>query len=86
MSIPVFRKGSWIHYPIPPAVDSVWSQQHLLVAASFYATALSQGYPPSESASLAECYVNKQVYPELVYARQMEQKLLWVTREQHKSP
>jgi hypothetical protein len=86
MSIPVFRKGTWIHYPIPVAVDSVWSQQHLFTAASFYATALSQGFSPSESASLAECYVHKQVYPELTYARQIEQKLLRITGEQHKSP
>jgi hypothetical protein len=75
MSIPVFRKGSWIEYPKPSQIDSLWSDQHLFLAASFYANARLQGYSPSESASLAECYVHKQVYPDLQYSYVIEKKL-----------
>lgn len=75
MSIPVFRKGIWIQYPLPLQKDVLWSQTHLFKAASFYATALSQGVSPHESAILAECFVNKEVYPDLSYSRSLEQKL-----------
>ena len=75
MSIPVFRKGSWIQYPIPAVVDPLWSKKHLFRAASFYATALSQGYSPSESASLAESFVHKEAYPGLEFPRHVERKL-----------
>lgn len=75
MSIPVFRKGTWIQYPLPPQQDVLWNQGHLLKAASFYATALSQGVSPQESATLAECFVNKEVYPNLSYSRILEQKI-----------
>ncbi len=75
MSIPVFRKGSWIQYPIPSSIDPLWSKKHLFRAASFYATALSQGYSPSESAVLAESFVHKEVYPGLQFSRQLERKL-----------
>ena len=75
MSIPVFRKGSWIQYPLPPVVDPLWSQQHLFRAASFYATALSKGFSTLESASLAECFIHKEVYPGLQFSRQIEGRL-----------
>lgn len=74
MSVPVFRKGLWISYPISQK-DSLWSQGHIFKAASFYATALSQGVSSNESAVLAECFVNKEVYPDLRYSRMIEQKL-----------
>ena len=75
MSIPVFSKGSWIQYPVSPYVDPLWSQAHLFRAASFYAAALSQGFSTHESSVLAECFVHKEVYPELQYSRQIERKL-----------
>jgi hypothetical protein len=75
MSIPVFRKGSWIEYPLPRVIDPLWSKKHLFRAASFYATALSQGYSPSESTVLAESYIHKEVYPGLQFSRQLERKL-----------
>ena len=75
MSIPVFRKGAWIQYPIPPQQDALWNQSHLLRAASFYATALSQGVSTEESAVVAECFVNKEVYPQLRYNSRIERKL-----------
>ena len=75
MSIPVFRKGSWIQYPLPTAIDPLWSKKHLFRAASFYATALSQGYSPSESAVLAESFVHKEAYPGLQFSKQLERKL-----------
>ena len=75
MSIPVFRNGTWIQYPLPVQIDTLWSQSHQFRAASMYATALSQGVSPKESARLAECFVNKEVYPELQYSRQIERRL-----------
>lgn len=75
MSIPVFRKGVWIQYEKPICIDTNWSESHLLKAASFYATALSQGYKTNESRVLAECFVNKEVYPDLQYGRLIERKL-----------
>lgn len=73
--VPVFRKGVWIQYPLPTATDTLWSKQHFFRAASFYATALSQGYSPKESSVLAECFINKEVYPDLCYSSQIERKL-----------
>lgn len=75
MSIPVFSKGAWVQYPLPVQTDSLWSKQHFFRAASFYATALSKGYTPKESSVLAECFVNKEVYPDLQYSSQIERKL-----------
>jgi hypothetical protein len=75
MSIPVFRKGTWIEYPLPAQQDILWSEGHLLKAASFYATALSQGVSQNESVVLAECFVNKEVYPNLSYSRILENKI-----------
>ena len=74
-SIQVFRKGSWVLYPLPSFVDPLWNQAHLYRAASLYATALSRGFSVKESAVLAECFVHKEVYPELQYSRQIERKL-----------
>lgn len=76
--IPVFRKGIWIQYPVPAFVDPLWSKGDLFQAASFYATALSKGFPPSESAVLAECFVHTQVYPDLQYSRHLERKVDFV--------
>jgi hypothetical protein len=75
MSIPVFRKGTWVTYPLPPQQDALWNETHLLRAASFFATALSQGVSSEESAFLAECFVNKEVYPDLSYTNKIERKL-----------
>ena len=75
MSIPVFRKGTWILYPVPPQQDALWNKSHLLKAASFYALALSQGVSSEESAILAECFVNKEVYPGLNYNARLQRKL-----------
>jgi hypothetical protein len=74
-TLPVYRNGTWIQYPLPPCIDPLWSKSNLFQAASFYATALSKGFPPSESAVLAECYVHKQVYADLQYSKQIERKL-----------
>lgn len=74
-SIPVFRKGKWIPYKKPIYTDSLWSQAHLLQAASFYATALSQGFSTDESASLAEIFVQKYIFPETQYSQSIERKL-----------
>ena len=80
-TIPVFRKGEWIHYPFPTSLDVNWSHCHLLRAASFYATALSQGYTHNESRVLADCFLNKEVYPDLQYGRQIERKLQQLTQQ-----
>lgn len=81
MSIPVFYKGAWIQYPRPLSLDTNWSEKHLFRAASFYAAALSKGYESSESRVLAECFVNKEVYPDLEYGRLIERKLQQITQE-----
>jgi hypothetical protein len=81
MSVPVFRKGVWIEYPKPICIDTNWSQSHLWRAASFYATALSQGYDSDESCALAECFVNKEVYPDLQYGKLIERKLYKITQQ-----
>lgn len=73
--IPVFRKGAWIKYTTPTPVDSMWSPKHTLRAASFYATAVSQGLDTKEAALLAECFINKEVYEGLVYDTIYETKL-----------
>lgn len=74
-SLPVFRKGVWIQYPLPSFVDPLWSQANLFQAASLYATALSKGFSSAESASLAECFIHKQVYTDLQYSNHIERKL-----------
>lgn len=71
-TIPVFRKGSWISYEIPEEVRHIWSQGLKLQAASVYATAITQGHSPSLSSTLAEAYVNKELYQGLCYDTKLE--------------
>jgi hypothetical protein len=73
--IPTFRKGSWIEYSVPQDVARHWNKVMKLQAASIYATAVSKGISPSQSAVLAECYVNKQMYPGLQYNKSIEDQL-----------
>lgn len=75
MSVPVFRKGTWIHYTIPVSMNPLWSESHIFQAASFYATALSQGEKPSDSSIYAEAYINKHIYPGIQYNKALEIKL-----------
>ena len=75
MRIPVFRNGSWISYTVPTDVETLWSQSLQLQAASVYATAISKGLEPSQSAILAEIYVNKQLYADIQYSLQLEDRL-----------
>jgi hypothetical protein len=62
MSIPVYRKGSWIHYTLPDSGIALWSQSLKLQAASIYASAIVKGYSPDTSHILAESYVTKKIY------------------------
>jgi hypothetical protein len=73
VTIPVFRKGTWISYTLPQPTDSYWTQAHKLQAASFYATALDIGV--SSPDVLTEMYINKLVYPKLMYDDKYERKL-----------
>lgn len=73
--IPVFRKGVWIEYSVPSDVERHWNKAMKLQAASMYATAVSKGISPSQSAVLAECYVNKQMYPGVQYSKSIEDQL-----------
>ena len=75
ITIPVFRKGKWVQYTRPLYTDALWSKCHAFQAASFYATALSQGFPSDESGWLAEIYVQKQIFPEISYSNSIERKL-----------
>lgn len=75
MSLPVFRKGEWISYPLPAQLDPLWSTSHQFKAASVYATALSKGFSSEESAILAECLVNQEVYPDLRYSWKLQRKI-----------
>lgn len=75
MKIPVFRKGQWIEYEPPREVPGGWQPKHSFQAASFYATARSQGYTPKESASLAEMSIFKQLFPGIQYDQRFESKL-----------
>ena len=56
-------------------MDPLWSKHHCFEAASFYATALCQGYNLSESDGLAQVFIMKKVYPGLVYSDPIESKL-----------
>ncbi len=60
--IPVFRKGTWIHYEVPEAGTALWSQSLKLQVASLYASAVAKGFSKEKSSVLAECYANKEVY------------------------
>ncbi len=75
LTIPIFRNGKWVQYKKPNYTDELWSKCHAFQAASFYATALSQGFSTDESACLAEMYVQKQIFPETIYSNVMERKL-----------
>ena len=74
-SIPVFRHGQWITYNLPSPIDPFWNKTHCFEAASFYATALVQGYSPSESDALAQAFIMKKVYTGLGYPESIESKL-----------
>lgn len=75
MRIPVFRNGTWISYTVPTDVRSSWSKSLQLQAASVYATAISKGLQPSQSAILAEIHVNKQLYADIQYSSHLEDRL-----------
>jgi hypothetical protein len=75
MRIPVFRNGAWINYTVPTDVQNLWSKSLQLQAASVYATAISKGLQPSQSAILAEIYVNKQLYADIQYPLHLEDRL-----------
>jgi hypothetical protein len=72
--IPVFRKGTWIHYDVPEADTSLWSQSLKLKAASVYATLISMGYSKETSTVVAECFANKELYG-VKYSSQIETTL-----------
>ncbi len=74
MTIPVFRKGQWIHYTPPATGLQLWSQALLLQVASVYATAVTKGISLEQSCVLAECYANKQLYG-VTYMKTIEDKL-----------
>jgi hypothetical protein len=79
MEVPVFSNGAWIHYPVPPSTS--WPSSYQLKAASAYAKALRLGYKTNQSATLAECVVNKLIYPGLEYNQKIESDLLRLVRE-----
>lgn len=79
MDIPVFSNGLWIFYRVPPSTG--WPGSYELKAASAYAKALRLGYTVPKSAVLAECFVNKLVYPGLEYTNTIESDLLRLMRE-----
>lgn len=60
--IPVFRKGSWIHYDVPESGTALWSQSVKLQVASVYATAITKGYSKEKSTVLAESFAHKALY------------------------
>lgn len=74
MSIPVYRKGTWIHYELPESGISLWSQRLKFQAASLYATALTKGFSKETSAILAELFVNKELYG-VTYNQSLESAL-----------
>jgi hypothetical protein len=74
MSLPVFRKGVWMEQT-KPLVDPLWSREHTFQAASFYATAVSQGFSTQEASALSEAYIYKQIYTELQYSKTIEMKI-----------
>lgn len=70
-TIPVFRKGQWIHYEVPETGTALWSQSVKLKTASLYATAISKGYSKDTSSALAECFANKELYG-VIYSSNIE--------------
>jgi hypothetical protein len=75
MKIPVFRKGQWMEYEPPRELPGGWQTKHSFQAASFFATACSQGYTSKEAASLAEMSIFKQLFPGIQYDAKFESKL-----------
>lgn len=75
MKIPVYRKGTWITYTVPKEGEEFWTRALRFQAASVFATASVRGYSPHTSAVLAEAYVYKQLYPGLMYDKEIEEKL-----------
>ena len=75
MNTSVYRKGQWIQYTFPSDASIYWNENQKLQATSFYATAISKGLSPSQSAILTECYMNKQIYPGLQYIKSIESQL-----------
>lgn len=73
--IPVFRQGKLILYTAPQEASHQWSRDQLFHAASAYATALTKGYSEELAHSLAEIWVNKEIYPEIQYNESLEKKL-----------
>jgi hypothetical protein len=61
-TIPIYRKGAWVHYNVPGEGTAMWSQSIKLKVASLYATAISNGYSQETSTVLAECFANKELY------------------------
>lgn len=74
-TIPVFREGKWIAYRLPSPIDPFWEKDHCFEAASFYATALHQGYSPTESDALAQVFIMKKVYQGLEYPESIKSKI-----------
>jgi hypothetical protein len=74
MDIPVFQNGQWLQYKVPKDTF-LWSTSHKLQAASLYAAAIQKGQSPRQSAILAECFINKQLYKDLQYKKSIEDLL-----------
>lgn len=79
MEVPVFSNGTWISYPSPPSVS--WPSSYHFKAAAAYAKALHLGYTAKESATLAECSINKLLYPGIEYSKKLESDLSRLVRE-----
>ena len=54
----VFKSGEWISYEVKNH-DPMWSNKHILMAASYYASIINK-YP--NPYMLTEAYINKIVY------------------------
>ena len=74
MSIPVYRNGTWIQYDVPVTGTSLWTKRIQLKAASFYASAVTKGFPKDRSLVLTECFINKELYG-VVYTKEIENTL-----------
>ena len=74
MSIPVYRNGTWIQYDVPEGATSIWTKTQQLKAASFYASAVTKGFPKERSLVLTECFINKEMYG-VTYSKEIEQSI-----------
>lgn len=70
ISIPVFKSGKWITYELRTP-DPMWSNKHILMAASYYASIIDKYDKPY---LLTEAYINKIVYG-LTYNDELESHL-----------